>query len=115
MDYSNTVMGDDYTGYSRIMSRRSKITRSKVNGEYQYMADAMLNICPYCNKKMSGYVIDHIYPVAKGGNDSHDNLTPCCKKCNNQKKDLSLLVFLATRTNSNIDKYWKSTGNWHGK
>lgn len=95
------------------INRRAKIGTRKRAGEYQYMADAQLNICPYCFNKMDKYVMDHITPMATGGTDDHDNLIPCCDECNKKKSSHSLLVFLNTRTMTATDKYWKATGNWH--
>lgn len=42
-------------------------------------------LCFYCGAV--GDVPDHFIPVVKGGSDHIDNLFPCCRSCNNSKKD----------------------------
>ncbi|MDE0788643.1 MAG: HNH endonuclease signature motif containing protein, partial [SAR324 cluster bacterium] len=32
--------------------------------------------------------MDHVVPLARGGRSIKSNLVPCCKSCNNQKKNL---------------------------
>lgn len=43
--------------------------------------------CVYCGTKLStGYHVDHITPLAKGGSNWPSNLQLTCNKCNNQKR-----------------------------
>ena len=45
--------------------------------------------CWYCGQKV-GYhnlTMDHVIPLARGGRSTKDNLVPCCKECNTQKKN----------------------------
>ena len=46
-------------------------------------------LCRYCNKKgpPQDLTMDHRIPLSKGGKSDKENLIPCCKNCNNQKKD----------------------------
>ena len=48
------------------------------------------NICFYCEKNFPAkqLTMDHITPLARGGLSKKSNLVPCCKSCNNQKKNL---------------------------
>ena len=32
--------------------------------------------------------MDHLVPLTRGGRSTRDNLVPCCKVCNNQKKNM---------------------------
>jgi len=48
-------------------------------------------ICPYCNKPIKTGTIDHIIPVARGGNNSCSNLVWCCKSCNSSKNKRQLI------------------------
>jgi 5-methylcytosine-specific restriction endonuclease McrA len=42
--------------------------------------------------------VDHIVAKVKGGEDSLDNCTSACRRCNIQKKDQDQSVFLAQRS-----------------
>ena len=47
-------------------------------------------ICTYCQKVLSGAdaTVDHIIPLAKGGDRlALGNLVACCRSCNSSKKD----------------------------
>ena len=48
--------------------------------------------CSYCGRPTEH--IDHIVPLARGGAESWDNLTPACASCNGRKHTRSLLDFL---------------------
>lgn len=48
--------------------------------------------CLYCGKPATGrdtLTIDHVTPVAAGGNDDPSNLASCCPNCNSLKRDMS--------------------------
>jgi 5-methylcytosine-specific restriction endonuclease McrA len=51
--------------------------------------------CPYCDIDFdaSKLVLDHIYPVARGGLDTDENTVLVCSKCNRMKSDITLLLF----------------------
>jgi 5-methylcytosine-specific restriction enzyme A len=62
-------------------------------------------ICGYCNKPTPpiDLTMDHIVPIARGGKSVKGNVIPCCKECNNQKKELLPMEweqFLSKKTNS---------------
>ena len=46
--------------------------------------------CHYCRKPVAAreLTMDHIVPIARGGRTTRGNVVPCCKGCNNQKKQL---------------------------
>ena len=46
--------------------------------------------CHYCGKPTppKELTMDHIVPVARGGKSTRGNVVPCCKACNNAKKQL---------------------------
>lgn len=52
--------------------------------------------CPYCGVSLRprDRVIDHIIPIARGGNGDTNNLIPCCRKCNAEKKDMLLVEWI---------------------
>jgi 5-methylcytosine-specific restriction protein A len=45
-------------------------------------------LCHYCGHKFkpSEITMDHLVPLARGGESSKNNLVPACKQCNAQKK-----------------------------
>jgi 5-methylcytosine-specific restriction endonuclease McrA len=47
-------------------------------------------ICYYCGRPSSpkNLTMDHIIPVSRGGRSTKGNVAPCCKECNNAKKQL---------------------------
>ena len=48
------------------------------------------NSCYYCESLTTAtkLTMDHVVPLARGGSSIKSNLVPCCKSCNNQKKNL---------------------------
>jgi 5-methylcytosine-specific restriction endonuclease McrA len=48
------------------------------------------NRCHYCRQSFSAkeLTMDHIVPLARGGQSTKSNIVPCCKSCNTQKKYL---------------------------
>lgn len=51
--------------------------------------------CSYCGAILSedNFVIDHVYPRARGGDNNIDNLLPSCYSCNLSKGAKSLKQF----------------------
>ena len=47
-------------------------------------------ICHYCGGSFlpGELTMDHVIPLARGGQTEKFNLVPCCKACNTQKKQL---------------------------
>lgn len=47
-------------------------------------------VCYYCNNQFppKELTMDHIVPLSRGGKSVKNNLAPCCKTCNNKKKQL---------------------------
>jgi len=50
-------------------------------------------ICFYCNQKFPArdLTMDHIVPISKGGRSTKNNVVPCCKACNSEKKSRLLM------------------------
>lgn len=53
--------------------------------------------CKYCGKQLTRFTatLDHIVPVAKGGENSYENLITACLSCNSQKNQKPVGDFLA--------------------
>lgn len=66
-------------------SQPSKVAVIKGDGCCAYCGDTLL-------KNHLG-TVDHIVPRSRGGSDHPENLLPCCKSCNTQKKDRGVEEF----------------------
>ena len=51
--------------------------------------------CSYCGCELNNrsLVIDHVYPVHRGGTNSIDNLTAACRSCNHYKNTFTVDQF----------------------
>lgn len=47
--------------------------------------------CWYCGDPPDD--VDHVVPISKGGTNDLQNLVPCCRSCNNCKRNLSVEEF----------------------
>jgi 5-methylcytosine-specific restriction endonuclease McrA len=54
-------------------------------------------LCHYCGRSFSPrqLTMDHIVPISRGGKTTKGNVVPCCKECNNAKKQLLALEWEA--------------------
>ena len=55
--------------------------------------------CLYCNKRLTNknVTVDHIVPISKGGNNTQVNMIVCCKKCNNERGDMSYKNYMKSK------------------
>lgn len=51
--------------------------------------------CVYCGEE--AVTVDHIRPINSAGVDLWENLAPACSRCNSQKNDKELLIYLLWR------------------
>ena len=53
--------------------------------------------CQYCDKQLTRFTatLDHVQPIAKGGDNSFDNLVTACRECNSRKNMRLLGDYLA--------------------
>lgn len=69
-------------------TRRTRILGldSKIDSEYVKFLKIVQGMkCNYCEQTMTKYEIDHIVPIARGGDNSNENLQLLCAPCNRQK------------------------------
>lgn len=47
-------------------------------------------VCHWCGRPTPAaeLTMDHVVPIARGGRSTRGNVVPCCKPCNNRKKQL---------------------------
>lgn len=55
-----------------------------------------MGICAYCNADAE-LTMDHIEPLAKGGEHNTENVVAACGSCNAAKGSTTLLLFLHKR------------------
>lgn len=62
-----------------------------------YDLEATGNRCVYCGVEFDDQIeltVDHVQPLAQGGGRTRLNLAPCCWRCNQDKRDLTLAEFI---------------------
>lgn len=83
----NQKRGNFYTNED-IWHAICRVERGKVSNKMRFAIYARDGYrCKKCGKKHDGdnLEIDHIYPIAKGGKSTYDNLQTLCRKCNKKK------------------------------
>jgi 5-methylcytosine-specific restriction endonuclease McrA len=83
-DYFLAIGGPD-EGF--IRAERSKARALRRTRWWQQKTST--GTCYYCDQKVGfkNLTMDHIIPLSRGGRSTKDNLVPCCKECNNAKKN----------------------------
>ncbi|MBZ9873102.1 HNH endonuclease [Mesorhizobium sp. BR1-1-9] len=76
-------------GRMHAARRRSRLRESGIDIEFeQWRAIAdFSDTCLYCGKLADKIVIDHFFPVSRGGPTEPGNLVPACQPCNSRKSD----------------------------
>lgn len=77
---------------SKINGARRRGTASPSHETRDYILILESDPCCFCGEPMAD--IDHIEPLASGGDGEWDNLTAACRSCNASKHAKSLLDFL---------------------
>lgn len=77
--------------YARV--RGAQIRPFKA-ADWQATLDGFNGHCAYCLKPMPEVTMDHMTPVARGGEHAIENVVPSCFDCNIWKYDRTLLEFL---------------------
>ncbi|MFC2680763.1 HNH endonuclease [Limosilactobacillus vaginalis] len=89
--------------YGYPKGKRPKISKAKRRRIYERDK----GICAYCGKYLpfDSFHIDHIIPLAKGGNNEDDNLTVLCPRCNRKKHDQIIkLKYVRGEKNGSLGK-----------
>ena len=70
---------DKYCGFDKLPMTRANIF---LRDDYE---------CQYCGRKLgtTSGTIDHVYPQAHGGTNTWRNVVACCRRCNNEKGEMS--------------------------
>lgn len=73
----------------RIRTKGAHVeNKALIKSFYVAVKSRKTNTCYYCRTRFTGMAeIDHILPLAKGGQHKIENLCVSCQKCNRSKKD----------------------------
>lgn len=82
-----------------INARRRAAVKEMTQEDKEYFTLLFSDPCSYCDKPMTQ--VDHIVPLAKGGEAGWENLTAACAHCNRSKNASPVLVFMLNRTKAN--------------
>lgn len=76
-------------------ARKRGALGSHTKGDIKAIFGAQRGRCAYCRQRLpkTGYHVDHITPVSKGGSNDRRNLQLTCARCNISKKDKDPIVF----------------------
>ncbi len=79
-------LNSEDTDPKRIQHERDKARKIKKTKGWQ--AQLQRGICHYCNQKFSSseLTMDHVVPLARGGQSKPSNLVTACRACNQEKK-----------------------------
>ncbi|PIE66287.1 MAG: HNH endonuclease [Desulfobacterales bacterium] len=86
-------MSDDFfwlDGVGEDEIRRERARARDLRKTRWWQRKTAAGICYYCGGKCTHQelTMDHVVPLARGGRSTRDNLVPCCKDCNNRKKNM---------------------------
>lgn len=88
------MMDADYyselDGVDQALLRREKDKARELRKSRWWRQKLDRGECYYCQRRCPPHelTMDHVVPLSRGGRSSKGNLVPCCKDCNNAKKDL---------------------------
>lgn len=93
--YKNDPQGapSDYYTLTEVDSDPRRIKKEREKARKLKKTQGWLNkvnrgICHYCENKFKpgDLTLDHVVPLARGGNTTLGNVVPACKVCNRDKK-----------------------------
>jgi 5-methylcytosine-specific restriction endonuclease McrA len=83
-----------------VLNRRARILRS-TGRLSRGLAERLLRLqkgrCAACGEKLAKFHMDHVVPLARGGENRDENIQLLCRACNHSKHAKSQLVFMRSR------------------
>lgn len=75
-----------HTDPQRVARERQKAR--DLRGSPWWKSKIAPGLCHYCHKKFAPneLTMDHVIPIARGGESVKNNIVPACKSCNTNKK-----------------------------
>lgn len=91
-----------YSGVGRIyatpLDRPARSSTSDLSvRDWTALCEAFDYRCAYCGERPKVLVIEHMVPEMRGGEDTLENIVPACRKCNNEKGQLTPLEWIGCR------------------
>lgn len=88
--HANEIYRELYAANPQAISRRNRARKRGLDRVPDWWHDDAFDrfggLCAYgCGR--SADALDHVYPVAHGGQSRPDNLVPACTSCNSSKRD----------------------------
>ncbi len=84
---------DDFVSLDPVFSDPKRIRKEREKAQKlkksQWWRDQLnRGLCHYCGKKFApkDLTMDHVVPIARGGESSKGNIVPSCRDCNQKKK-----------------------------
>ena len=79
-------LSDEFTDSKRLKKEREKARKLKKS--QWWLNHLNKGICHYCQKNFSSgqLTMDHVVPLARGGESTPGNIVPSCRDCNRDKK-----------------------------
>ena len=79
-----------YSFVDEVALKKERAKAREIRQSQWWKRKRSTGICHYCRQQFPPreLTMDHIIPVARGGRSEKFNLAPCCKDCNNRKKQM---------------------------
>lgn len=84
-------------GEARRRARIARVLATLTTAEWEAILNAADYACIYCGSRKQ-ISIDHLTPIARGGDHTADNVAPACMPCNRSKGTQVVAEFLAETT-----------------
>jgi 5-methylcytosine-specific restriction endonuclease McrA len=70
--------------------RRERSRARELRATQWWKRRCSTGICRYCGRSVAPaeLTMDHLVPLARGGRTVKSNVVPCCKECNNRKRQM---------------------------
>ena len=77
-------------------ARREKAKARDLRASRWWQTIIAQAVCYYCRQSLAkdAVTMDHVVPIAQGGKSTPGNIVPCCKSCNNLKRDMTAVEWL---------------------
>lgn len=80
------ILDSAHTDPKRVKKEREKAQKLRKTQWWLNLLNQ--GLCHYCQRRFPAreLTMDHIVPIARGGESTPGNIVPCCRECNRDKK-----------------------------